>query len=66
MKVSELPERPKYKQYLYCYLCNGQYSAHRGDYFHWPPTAVMECCEKPLQLVQERITRRLVQRAGQR
>ena len=36
---------------LFCYICGGEYSADRGDYFMIPANHVLTCCGEPLALV---------------
>ena len=55
MKVKDLPvwvgtgPNPM----LYCRVCGGEYSAHRGDYFMSDPEKTMRCCGQPLRLVRK-------------
>ncbi len=57
MRVKDLPDQPRYNQYLYCTQCGEHNSAARGDYFMADPDTVIRCCRRPMQLVQERTTR---------
>jgi hypothetical protein len=41
---------------LYCSVCGGEYSAHRGDYFAASPGTKMLCCgDFPMSLVVKQI-----------
>ena len=39
------------RAFLFCQVCGGEYSAHKGDYFMAAPDTVMRCCKRPLRLV---------------
>ena len=38
--------------FLYCRVCGGEYSAHRGDYFAHPPEGEITCCGEVCSLVR--------------
>jgi len=35
------------RPFLYCQVCNDEYSANAGDYFMSKPDSVLECCGEP-------------------
>lgn len=60
--VRDLPERPEAGVQLYCYRCDGEYSAYKGDYFLQSPDYVFKCqnCKRLLMLVEKRTTHQLI------
>ncbi len=54
MKVQDLPQNPPYGSLLLCRVCQGEYSATKGDYFLANPQQVMRCCGEPLAYVTKR------------
>lgn len=38
--------------FLYCAVCGGEYSAHRGDYFAHAPEGEITCCGSPCTLMR--------------
>lgn len=61
MRINDLPdlsntidERGVYHPppFLYCRVCGGEYSAHRGDYFAVAPEGEITCCDVPCVLVR--------------
>lgn len=40
--------------YIYCEVCQGEYSATPGDYWNVDKAHIFECCEVPSMLVQRR------------
>lgn len=54
VRVKNLPDQlgsSGPRAFLYCTECQGDYSAHRGDYFQLDPDHVMTCCGQPMLLV---------------
>jgi hypothetical protein len=45
---------------LYCYVCDSEYSAHRGDYFMHNPNEKILCCGEPMSLVTKQVTYRRI------
>jgi len=61
MRITDLPDlsrtiddRGVYHPppFLYCEVCQGEYSAHRGDYWAVAPEGEIACCGEPCQLVK--------------
>lgn len=48
--------------FLYCPICDGRYSANKGDYFMRSPDHILKCCNKPMWLAtgSRMITRQAV------
>jgi hypothetical protein len=44
------------RAFLFCPVCQGEYSAHRGDYFMASPETVMKCCDTPMVRVVRHTT----------
>lgn len=45
---------PEYKGIcMKCFICNGEYSASKGDYWDYPDTWVFRCCDEPMELVRK-------------
>jgi hypothetical protein len=60
--VCDLPEQPAAGVQLYCYRCQEEFSAAKGDYFLLPSNHAFVCqsCKRPLMLVEKRTTHRLI------
>lgn len=56
IQVCDLPEGTlDTGVFLYCNICDAQYSATRGDYFWRFPDSKLLCCGEPMMLARERI-----------
>ncbi len=56
-RVKDLTDQigtPYPRPLLKCSVCQGEYSANRGDYFMAHPDTVMMCCDEPMALVVKR------------
>ena len=63
MRVKDLRDQiavPGPHPFLYCPICQGEYTANEGDYFMSKPDTVLDCCGVELELVTKHIEYRRV------
>ena len=64
LTYDDLPVSPQAGQMLKCAICDGEWSASRGDYFMAKPNDTPMCCDEPLAFVTRVVSFEPVNESG--